>query len=175
MENCESIDIIGYIEGTEDGRKAAGHIENCAPCKEDAREYTLLLKGIVEHGRRKIAGCRHRETTVTRAVEEADEDEAHLAGCPECAKLNAQVRQMLRETDAEPGPTPGVLPAAITERVAERKKEWQLQQTEKAIDLQGIRDEKEREAARQKLLEEQGRQMPKAAISDDLKEDEPEE
>lgn len=168
MITCESLDLISYLEGEDPGGEAKKHVKACQRCRERLRIYQKLLEGLVASRRSQGTDCLKKKETVDAAISNGGANEAHLATCEVCANLYAGVKDILAELEEIVEQSTDKLPADISQQVAARKHKWLEGRLNKVFDLQGVRDEKEREARIRKILEKEAESLPKAVFPEDL-------
>ena len=168
MISCDSINYIAYLEGEDPDGAIEKHLKQCTHCRRELGQYQKLIQGLVAYRRESKDICAEREETIESALGEREPDATHLSECSECKDTFDRVAAAMKDLEKEPLPTPVQLPEAVAVLVEDRKKNWLDSRIEKVLDFQGIKDEKEREKAKKKMLEAPDDYMSLAAFPDDL-------
>ena len=118
--NCESTDLLGYVEGNLKGEEAAevkGHLQDCGDCRTEL----VRIRAVLGAGASAAAEltCPSTEDLVSLASGEVDVSEegalrAHIEGCAMCTKeLKTARRSLERLEGITIRPEPVALPPEL--------------------------------------------------------------
>lgn len=175
MITCDTIDMIGYLEGIDSNAHIQKHIDSCPHCRKEKEKYMKLLQGVMAVRQSEFGECPDSIIIAAAAIDGGDTLPDHIRECARCRKIYETAAGNLSEIDREAAKMNEPLPPKLRELVAARKKKWLENRAGKVIALHGSESGKGRSAAIQNLLDQDLSGLPKAATPDDLAGDEDEE